>query len=196
MERETSGTVPLDNISALCYNEAQKIFCSAWPEEGSLVEKTIVAQNKKAFHDYFILESYEAGISLRGTEVKSLRERRVNLKDGYARVEDGELFLHNVHISPYSKGSVSNHDPLRSRKLLMHKSEIRRLEGKSQEPGMTLVPLKMYFVDGKAKVELGLARGKKSYDKREVLAKKTAEREIERTLKARKDKGALRFRRR
>lgn len=161
-----------------------------------MVEKTIVAQNKKAFHDYFILESYEAGISLRGTEVKSLRERRVNLKDGYARVEDGELFLHNVHISPYSKGSVSNHDPLRSRKLLMHKSEIRRLEGKSQEPGMTLVPLEMYFVDGKAKVELGLARGKKAYDKREVLAKKTAEREIERALKARKDKGALRFRRR
>lgn len=161
-----------------------------------MVEKTIVAQNKKAFHDYFILESYEAGISLRGTEVKSLRDHRVSLKDGYARVEDGELFLHNVHISPYSKGSVSNHDPLRSRKLLMHKSEIRRLEGKSQEAGMTLVPLKMYFVDGKVKVELGLARGKKFYDKREVLAKKTAEREIERVLKARKDKGALRFRRR
>jgi SsrA-binding protein len=146
----------------------------------------IIAINRKARHDYEILESFEAGMALTGTEVKSLREGRVNLKDSYARVENGEVFLVNSHISPYSHGNIQNHEPLRERKLLLHKSEIKRLRGKTEERGLTLVPLKIYFVQGRAKVELALARGKKQYDKREQIKRRDADREIEREFKTRK----------
>jgi SsrA-binding protein len=146
----------------------------------------IIAINRKARHDYEILESFEAGMALTGTEVKSLREGRVNLKDSYARVENGEVFLVNSHISPYSHGNIQNHEPLRERKLLLHKSEIKRLRGKTEERGLTLVPLKIYFVRGRAKVELALARGKKQYDKREQIKRRDADREIEREFKTRK----------
>lgn len=145
----------------------------------------IIAQNKKAFHDYFIEERLEAGLVLLGTEVKSLREGRVNLRDSYAAFKDGELYLVGAHISPYSAGNVFNHDPLRDRKLLLHSRELRRLAGKVKMPGYTLVPTKIYFRDGRAKVEIALARGKAKYDKREAIAKKDAEREIERALKSR-----------
>jgi SsrA-binding protein len=143
----------------------------------------LIAQNKKAYHDYFIEETLEAGIALTGTEVKSLRAGRVNLRDSYAAVDKGELFLLGVHISPYEQGNIFNHDPLRSRKLLVHLRELRRLQGKVQVAGYTLVPTKMYFKDGRAKVEIGLARGKKQYDKRETLAKRDAQREMDRALK-------------
>lgn len=129
----------------------------------------IVATNKKAYHDYHIEESYEAGMLLKGTEVKSLREGRANLKDSFARVDNEEIFLYNCHISPYSHGNIANHDPLRTRKLLMHKGEIQRLMGKMMQKGYTLLPLKIYFKDGKAKIELALAKGKKQYDKREDI---------------------------
>lgn len=142
-------------------------------------EKT-VCQNRKARHDYHILETYEAGMALKGTEVKSLRAGRANLKDSYARVENGELWLENMHISPYEQGNRFNHDPKRARKLLMHKSEIMRLWGKTREKGLALVPLRVYFRDGRAKVELALAKGKKLYDKREDIARRDAEREIAR----------------
>lgn len=142
-----------------------------------------VAVNRKARRDYQILESFEAGMMLRGTEVKSLRDGHMSLKDSYAKVENGEVFLINAHISPYSHGNVQNHDPLRERKLLLHKSEIRRLTGKTEEKGLTLVPLKVYFVRGRAKVELGLARGKREYDKREVIKRRDADREVRRELK-------------
>ncbi len=140
----------------------------------------LIAQNKKAFHDYHIEETLEAGIALTGTEVKSLRAGRVNLRDSYAAVENGELFLIGVHISPYEQGNIFNHDPLRKRKLLVHARELRRLYGKVRMAGYTLVPTKMYFKNGLAKVELGLAKGKTTYDKRQTLAKKEAEREMER----------------
>jgi len=143
----------------------------------------IVATNKKAYHDYHIEESYEAGIMLKGTEVKSLREGRANLKDSFARVENEEIFLYNCHISPYSHGNIANHDPLRTRKLLMHKVEIQRLMGKMMQKGYTLLPLKIYFKDGKAKVELALAKGKKQYDKREDIKKRDAAREMEKAFK-------------
>ena len=143
----------------------------------------IVAQNKKAFHDYFIEEKLEAGIVLTGTEVKSIRAGKVNLRDSYAAVEGGELFLHGVHISPYEQGNINNHDPLRTRKLLVHAREIQRLFGKAQMAGYTLVPTKLYFKDGRVKVEIGLAKGKAQYDKRQTLAKKDAEREMERALR-------------
>ena len=147
-----------------------------------------VADNRKARHDYFIEETYEAGIALTGTEVKSLRAGRANLRDSYARVEEGELFLHNVHISPYEQGNRFNHDPLRPRKLLMHKKEIIRIFSKMREKGLTLVPMKIYFNDhGKAKVEVALARGKKNYDKRQDIADRDAQRDIERSLKDRAD---------
>lgn len=145
----------------------------------------IIAQNKKAFHDYFIEEKLEAGISLTGTEVKSAREGRVNLRDSYAAIREGEMFLIGAHISPYEQGNIFNHDPLRDRRLLVHKREARRLAGKIQVSGYTLVPTKMYLRDGKIKVEIGLAKGKASYDKRQTLAKKDAQREIERALKER-----------
>jgi SsrA-binding protein len=144
-----------------------------------------IAQNKKAYHDYFIEETLEAGIALTGTEVKSLRAGRVNLRDSYAMVEKGELFLVGVHISPYEQGNIFNHDPLRNRKLLVHARELRRLYGKVQVAGYTLVPTKMYFKDGRAKVEIGLAKGKALYDKRQTLAKKEAERDMERSFRRR-----------
>ncbi|MGQ9496833.1 MAG: SsrA-binding protein SmpB [Desulfotomaculales bacterium] len=145
----------------------------------------VVCQNRKAWHDYQILETYEAGMVLTGTEVKSLRAGRANLKDSFARIGDGELWLENMHISPYEQGNRFNHDPKRARKLLMHKREIMRLWGRTREKGLTLVPLKVYFKDGRAKVELALARGKKVYDKREEIARREARRELERALRRR-----------
>lgn len=147
--------------------------------------EAIVLQNRKARHDFEVLDSYETGIVLRGTEVKSLRDGRVVLKDSYATVERGEVFLHNVHISHYEGGNNFNHETERSRKLLLHSSEIRRLAGKTQQQGLTLVPLKIYFKRGKAKIELGLVRGKKEFDKRHTLAKRQADRDVERALKER-----------
>lgn len=144
----------------------------------------LIAQNKKAFHDYFIEDRLEAGIALVGTEVKSLREGRVNLRDSYATVRDGELYLVGAHISPYTAGNVFNHEPLRDRKLLVHSRELRKLARRVGAPGYTLVPTKMYFRDGRAKVEIAVARGKAAYDKREALAKKDAQREMERGFKA------------
>lgn len=145
----------------------------------------IIAQNKKAFHDYAIEERFEAGIVLKGTEIKSIRAGRVNLKDSFARIEKGEVFLYNMHISPYEQGNRYNHDPLRTRKLLLHKSEINKLIGKTKESGYSLIPLKIYIKNGFAKVELALAKGKKKYDKREDLKKKAAQREIERAFRER-----------
>ena len=145
----------------------------------------LVAQNKKAYHDYFIEETLEAGIALTGTEVKSLRVGRANLRDSYAAVEKGELFLIGTHISPYEQGNIFNHDPLRNRKLLVHARELRRLYGKVRVAGYTLVPTKLYFKDGRVKVELGLAKGKTTYDKRETLAKKEAQRDMERAFRSR-----------
>ena len=147
----------------------------------------MVATNRKAFHEYFILEKVEAGISLLGTEVKSLREGRVNLKDSFARLEKEEAYLYNCHISPYSHGNLANHDPTRRRKLLMRKREISRFLGKTREKGLTLIPLKVYFKGSWAKVELGLAKGKKLYDKREHSAKKSAEREMQRALRGKEN---------
>lgn len=138
-----------------------------------------ITENRKARHDFYIEEVYEAGIVLAGTEVKSLRAGRANLKDSYARVDRGEVFLYNAHISPYDQGNRFNHDPLRTRKLLMNKSEIRKLIGRVQEKGLTLVPLKMYFKNGRAKVEIALAKGKKLYDKRDDMAARDAKREME-----------------
>ena len=137
----------------------------------------LIAKNKKATHDYFIEERYEAGISLAGTEVKSLRMGKVNLRDSYAQVSNGELFVYNMHISPYEKGNICNKDPLRTRKLLMHKREITKLLGLTTTKGYTLVPLSLYFKNGKVKMELGLAIGKKLYDKRQSLKEKAVQRE-------------------
>jgi len=142
-----------------------------------------VAQNRRAKRDYWIEETYEAGLALLGTEVKALREGRVSLEDGYAEIRNGEVFLVNVHISPYAYGNQFNHDPLRPRKLLLHKREIKRLLGKVKERGFTLIPLSLYFVRGKAKVELALARGKKLYDKREELKRRALEKELKRGYK-------------
>jgi len=145
----------------------------------------LIATNRKAFHDYAIQEKLEAGIVLRGTEVKSLREGRVNLKESYATVEKGEVFLHQCHISPYSHGNMMNHDPVRRRKLLLHRKEIDKLLGKTQQKGLTLIPLRMYFsARGQAKVELGLAKGKKLYDRRETIKGREADREVERAMKS------------
>jgi SsrA-binding protein len=142
----------------------------------------VIVSNRKARHDYAILDTYEAGIMLQGTEVKSLRLGRASLADAFATVDDGEIFLRNLHIPEYTQGSWTNHEPRRTRKLLLHKSEIERLIGKTREGGLTLVPLRMYFSDGKVKVELALARGKRSYDKRQDLAKRDAQREISRAV--------------
>ena len=146
-------------------------------------EIKMVAQNKKAYHDYFIEEKYECGIELVGTEVKSLRLGQVNIKDSYASIENGEVWLKNMHISPYEKGNIFNKDPLRERKLLLHKYEIRKLIGKLKEQGMSLVPTSLYFKGQNIKVELGLAKGKKNYDKRQSIAEASAKRDIERKLK-------------
>ncbi len=145
----------------------------------------VITVNRKARHEYQILETFEAGIALAGTEVKSLRAGKANLQDSYAKVEQGELILYNLHISPYEQGNRYNHEPKRSRHLLMHKREIMRLWGKSREKGLSLIPLKMYFTRGLAKVELSLAQGKKNYDKRRSLAEKDVKREMERVQKAR-----------
>jgi SsrA-binding protein len=144
-----------------------------------------VAQNRKAFHDYFVLERFEAGIELCGTEVKSIRAGTINLKDSFCTVKDGELFVRSMHISPYEKGNIFNKDPLRSRRLLMHKREIRKLSARIQQEGLTLIPLSAYFKNGRVKLELGLCQGKKLYDKRATEAKRGAVREIERTMKER-----------
>lgn len=145
----------------------------------------VVAKNSKAYHDYFIEEKYEAGIELAGTEVKSIRQGHVNLKDSFCHIKDGQMSVIGMHISPYEKGNIFNKDPLRVRKLLLHKLEIRRLMSKIKEKGYTLVPLQVYFKGSLVKVEIGLARGKKLYDKRDDLAKKDAKREIDRAFKAR-----------
>ncbi|HKL12636.1 MAG TPA: SsrA-binding protein SmpB [Halanaerobiales bacterium] len=145
----------------------------------------VIARNKKAKHDYHIEETYEAGIILRGTEIKSIRNRNVNLKDSFAMVENGEVFLYNMHISPYKQGNRYNHDPERKRKLLLHKNEIRKLIGYTKRKGYTLVPLRIYLKNNLAKVELALAKGKNVRDKRRDIAKKTAEREIEKAYRRR-----------
>ncbi len=150
------------------------------------VENRMIATNKKARHDYFIDETFECGIELTGTEVKSLRENRATLRDSFATVRKGEVWLHGVHISPYSHGNRANVDPDRQRRLLLHKKEIRYLIGKTKERGYTLVPLSFYFSPAnKVKVELGLARGKKLYDKRETIAKRDQQRDVERSLRER-----------
>ena len=143
----------------------------------------IIAQNKKAWHDYFVDEKYEAGVVLTGTEIKSVRAGAVNLKDSYCRIDDGELFVYGMHVSPYERGNIFNRDPLRKRKLLMHKREIVRLLGQVTRDGCTLIPLSLYFSGSRVKVELGLCKGKKLYDKRESDAKRSAAREIERAGK-------------
>ena len=143
----------------------------------------IIAQNKKAFHDYFVEETYEAGIELCGTEVKSLRLAAVNLKDSYCHVEKGEMIMYGVHISPYEKGNIFNKDPRRPRRLLMHKKEIMKLFGLCGKEGYTIIPLKLYFSGSRVKVEIGLCKGKKNYDKRETEAKRDAQRNIERSIK-------------
>ena len=146
--------------------------------------ETVVATNRKAFHDYAIEEKLEAGIVLRGTEVKSLREGKVNLRDSYASVDHEEVILHNCHITPYSHGNIMNHDPVRPRKLLLHRKEISKLMGKTQQKGLTIVPLRIYFSPhGKAKVEIALAKGKKQYDRRETIKTREAGREVARALK-------------
>ncbi len=149
----------------------------------------IIAQNKKAWHDYFVDEKYEAGIALYGTEVKSLRRGAVNLKDAYCSFEKGELFVVGMHISPYEQGNIFNREPLRDRKLLMHRREIMKLQGTVQQKGLTLIPLSLYFKGSHVKVELGLCRGKKLYDKRESDAKREAERNMDRHMKDRSYEG-------
>ena len=146
----------------------------------------VVCQNRKAYHDYHIEETIEAGIALLGTEVKSLRDGKANLKDSYVLMKEGEAFLLNSHISPYSHGNILNHDPLRTRKLLMHREEIDKLSGKAVTKGYTLIPLKIYFKDSRAKVEIGVAKGKRLFEKRETIKEREAQREIERAMKVRK----------
>lgn len=172
------------------YDLTKVVQTGIMPLEVRIVpEDKTVAQNRKARHEYFIIDSFETGIVLSGTEIKSIREGRANLKDGFASVEGGELWLHNVHISPYEKGTIYNKDPLRPRKLLVHKTEIRRLLEKTREKGFTLVPLKIYLKEGKrAKVELAVAKGKQLHDKRDSAAERDAAREIERAVR-RKGRG-------
>ena len=148
------------------------------------VQTKLIANNKKAYHDYFIEEKYEAGISLAGTEVKSLRMGRCSIKESFIRVDQGEVFVYNMHISPYEKGNIFNRDPLRIKKLLLHRSEIRKITGKIAQKGYTLVPLQIYFKGSLAKVEIGLCKGKKLYDKRQDIAKKDQRRDAERSFKA------------
>lgn len=148
-------------------------------------EGKLIANNKKAYHDYFILEKYEAGVVLHGTEVKSLRMGQCSIKEAFIRIDNGEMFLHGMHVSPYEKGNIFNKDPLRVRKLLLHKNEINKLFGKMKEKGNTLVPLRVYFSGSLVKVEIGLAKGKKLYDKRDDIAKKDQKREAQRDFKIR-----------
>lgn len=147
------------------------------------MDKKLIANNKKAYHDYFIEEKYEAGLVLHGTEVKSLRMGKCSIKEAFIRIENGEVYIYGMHISPYEKGNIFNKDPLRPKKVLMHKSEIYKLSGKIKEKGYTLVPCEVYFTSGKAKLEIGLARGKKLYDKREAIAKADTKREAAREFK-------------
>jgi SsrA-binding protein len=144
-----------------------------------------IAENRKAFHDFHLLDTFEAGLVLLGTEVKAIREGRVNLRDSFARVEGGEVFIYNVHISPYSHRGYADHEPLRRRKLLLHRSEIRKLIGKTVEKGMTLVPTRLYFKDGRVKVAVSIAKGKKDYDKRETIKKRETDRETRAAVKSR-----------
>ncbi len=144
-----------------------------------------IAQNKKAYHDYFVLEAFEAGIELYGTEIKSIRNGKINLKDSWCSFDGGEIFAVGMHISPYEQGNIFNRDPMRKKRLLLHKKEIMRLFGESQQQGLSVIPLKVYLKNGRAKVEIGLCKGKKNYDKRAVMAKKDANRDIERSLKER-----------
>ena len=143
-----------------------------------------VANNKKAYHDYFVLEEYEAGIELFGTEVKSLRQGSVNLKDSWCRIKNGEIFAEGMHISPYDKGNIFNRDPMRAKRLLMHKREINKLFGLTKQQGYAIIPLSVYFVNGRAKLKIGLCKGKKLYDKREDAARKDAARDMERGLRS------------
>jgi SsrA-binding protein len=145
-----------------------------------------VAENRKAFHDFHLMETFEAGLVLLGTEVKAIREGRVNLRDSFARVEDGEVFLYNVNISPYSHRGYADHEPLRRRKLLLHRSEIKKLIGKTVEKGMTLVPVRLYFKNGRVKVAVSLAKGKKDYDKRETIKRRESDRETRAAMKSRR----------
>lgn len=146
-------------------------------------EEKPVAQNKKAYHDYFVIEEYEAGLELFGTEVKSIRQGAVNLKDSWCHIKDGEIFANGMHISPYEKGNIFNRDPLRQKRLLMHKREINKLFGLTKQQGYAIIPLSVYFVNGRAKMKIGLCKGKKLYDKRESEAKKDAQRDIERSMR-------------
>ncbi|MCC8016335.1 MAG: SsrA-binding protein SmpB [Clostridiales bacterium] len=146
---------------------------------------TVIAKNKKAFHDYFVLETYEAGLELYGTEIKSIRSGRVNLKDSFCSVDNAEMFVIGMHISPYEQGNIFNRDPLRKKKLLLHKKEITKLFGQSREQGLSIIPLELYLKKGKAKMQIGLCKGKKLHDKREVAAKRDAQRTIEREFKER-----------
>ncbi len=148
-------------------------------------EMKLVANNKKAYHDYFIEEKYEAGLVLHGTEVKSLRMGKCSVKEAFIRIENNEVFIYGMHISPYEKGNIFNKNPLRVKKLLLHKQQIRKLIGNSSEKGYTIVPLQVYFRDGRAKIEIGLAKGKKLYDKRQDIARKDQKREAEKELKVR-----------
>ena len=152
---------------------------------GKEMGSRLIANNKKAYHDYFIEETYEAGIALHGTEVKSLRMGKCSIKESFVRIENEEVYIYGMHISPYEKGNIFNRDPLRVKKLLLHKSEIRKMKGKIAEKGYTLVPLKVYFNRSLVKVEIGLAKGKKLYDKRQDIAKKDQRREAERDFKVR-----------
>lgn len=148
-------------------------------------EIQVIAKNKKAYHDYFVLETYEAGIELFGTEIKSIRNGRVNLKDSFCSVDSGEMFVIGMHISPYEQGNIFNRNPLRKKKLLLHKKEIMKLFGQSQQQGLSIIPLELYIKKGRAKLQIGLCKGKKLHDKREVAAKKDAQRTIEREFKER-----------
>lgn len=148
-------------------------------------EIQVIARNKKAYHDYFVLDTYEAGIELYGTEIKSIRQGRVNLKDSFCSVDDGEMFAIGMHVSPYEQGNIFNRDPMRKKRLLLHKKEIMRLFGQSQQQGLSIVPLELYLKNGRAKLQIGLCKGKKLHDKREVAAKRDAQRTIEREFKER-----------
>jgi SsrA-binding protein len=163
---------------------------------GDMADKTereqaqkLIAENRKAYHDYHIFETFEAGIALVGTEVKAIREGRANLRDSFGRVENSEIFVFNVHISPYSHRGYAEHDPLRKRKLLLHRQEIRKLIGKTTERGMTLVPLRLYFKNGRVKLALGLAKGKKEHDRRETIRRREADRETRAAVKERRNRG-------
>jgi len=174
----------LPSPSFILYNNKTKLLREKVIEMPKGMGK-MVAQNKKANHDYFIEETFEAGIVLQGTEIKSVRNGKVQLRDAFVRIRNNEAWISNMHISPYEQGNRFNHDPIRSRKLLLHKRQISQLIGTIKEQGMTIVPIKMYLKDGYAKVLIGIGKGKKNYDKREDLKKKEAKREVERAFKAR-----------